>query len=125
MNLIIAGSRQVTSYGTLLHAIAAMREAWGPVVINEVVSGTARGVDQLGELWAARNGIQVRRFPADWKTLGRSAGYVRNTKMAAYADALLAIWTGATPGTGHMIDTATKAGLEVFVYRVPVTGSEG
>lgn len=33
--------------------------------VAEVVSGTARGVDQLGEDWADEHGIPVKRFPAD------------------------------------------------------------
>lgn len=124
MKLIIAGSRDIVAYSTLLHAVAALREAWGPITIDEVVSGCARGVDQLGELWAARNGISVRRFPANWGMYGRSAGMIRNQAMAQHGDALLAIWDGKSPGTGNMVTTAESAGLEVFVYRIPIVGNE-
>lgn len=45
--------------------------------ITTVISGKARGVDTLGERWAAANKISVERFPADW-SLGRGAGFRRN-----------------------------------------------
>jgi len=35
-----------------------------------VVSGGARGIDTLGEIWAQSQGIPVTRFPADWARYG-------------------------------------------------------
>jgi hypothetical protein len=82
----------------------------------EVVSGTARGIDSLGEAWAAVHNIAVKRFPAKWKELGKSAGFKRNEQMAKYGDALVAIWDGKSRGTMHMINLAKKHGLTVYVY---------
>jgi len=84
--------------------------------VTEVVSGTARGVDQGGELWASVQGRPVKRFPADWDTYGKSAGHRRNAEMAKYADALVAIWDGKSRGTANMISEARKRGLVVFIY---------
>lgn len=82
--------------------------------ITEVVSGRATGVDRLGEYWAAIAGKPVKHFPADW-SLGRAAGHIRNGQMASYADALIAVWDGQSPGTRNMIETARKRGLKVYV----------
>ena len=60
-------------------------------------------------------GIPVRYFPADWRTLGKSAGYQRNIQMAQYADALIAFWDGQSKGTKHMVETAQEFGLDVRV----------
>ena len=39
------------------------------------VSGTCRGADMLGERFAAENGYEIERYPADWKRFGKSAGF--------------------------------------------------
>jgi hypothetical protein len=70
----------------------------------EVVSGCARGADQLGERWADERGYPVKRFPADWHKHGKRAGYLRNEEMAGYATHLVAFWDGRSRGTKHMID---------------------
>jgi hypothetical protein len=85
--------------------------------INEVVSGGARGVDLYGEWWAEEHSIPVKRFPADWDRHGKGAGYIRNEQMAAYADALVAVWDGQSKGTAHMIKTMEALGKPVFVYK--------
>lgn len=111
MKTIIAGSRDITEYYLLLEAIHEAN-----IAISEIVSGGARGVDTLGVEYAKLNGIKFTMFYADWDRLGRKAGYIRNSAMADYADALIAVWDGESKGTKHMIDLATKAGLRVHVY---------
>lgn len=113
MRTIIAGSRDCSDDQLLADAMAAC--GWRP---SAVLSGAARGVDRLGEEWAARNGIPVERFPADWDRYKKAAGYRRNAEMAARAEALVALWDGKSPGTRHMIELGTRAGLRVHVYRI-------
>lgn len=96
--------------------LEAMRDVgWRPSL---VLSGTARGADQLGERWAEDNGLPVERYPADWDRYGRSAGYRRNALMAFLADGLVALWDGRSPGTRSMIELATRRGLAVHVARL-------
>lgn len=111
MKVIVAGSRDVTDYETVRQAIA---RSGFPVTC--VISGAARGVDQLGERWAQDHALPLLRLPAEWTTYGRSAGFRRNEAMAGVADALIAIWDGRSPGTRHMIETARRRGLRVFVF---------
>jgi hypothetical protein len=118
MRVIVAGSRGVTS----LEVVAAAMAESG-LTVTEVVSGTARGADQLGEHWAHERGVPVARFPADWR-LGRGAGMFRNERMAAYAEALVAVWDGQSRGTADMIRRARAHGLRVHVHRTaPAKGS--
>lgn len=114
MKTIIAGSRSEERFSAVVHAVWA--SGWIKE-ITETVSGTADGVDRLGEQWARMGGIPVKRFPAKWDTYGKAAGRQRNLEMAVYADALIAVWDGKSPGTRHMIQTAERMGLKVFVYR--------
>lgn len=110
MKVIIAGSREGFE---IADVFVAMKECGFEVA--EVVSGTARGVDKLGESWAAANNIPVKKFPADWDGHGKSAGYIRNAQMAEYADALVALWDGKSKGTKHMIDLANRRGIPVHI----------
>ena len=112
MRTIIAGSRGITDYSLVAEAIKE-----SGFEITEVTCGMARGVDLLGLQWAATHRVPVARFPADWDTHGKSAGFIRNAKMADNADALIAITTG-TPGTRNMIRLAHQIGLKVFVKEI-------
>lgn len=116
MRVIIAGSRGITEYG-----IVALAVALSSFQVTEVVSGRARGVDLLGERWAALNGVPVAGFPvlqSMWAIEGKSAGHNRNHRMARYADALVAVWDGRSPGTKSMIGIARAALMPVYVHLV-------
>ena len=122
MKVIIAGSRTIRDLALIETAV---RESG--FTITEVVSGRQRswdsitrtyyGADYLGEKWAEANGIPVRLFPADWAGLGRSAGMIRNRQMAAYGEALIAVWEAGSRGTANMISEAMKRGLKVYVLK--------
>ena len=109
MRTIIAGSRSITEYRTVLFAILD-----SGFNITQVVSGGAKGVDILGERFANECSIPIVRFPAQWDLYGKSARYRRNVEMSKSADALIAIWDQSSPGTRHMIDIAVKANLKIF-----------
>ena len=109
MRTIIAGSRDYEFVGEDVALLDGM-------TITEVVCGGARGADECGRQWAVDRSIPVKMFPADWVTHGRSAGPIRNRKMAEYAERLVAFWDGESRGTRHMIEVARKLGLEVVVF---------
>jgi hypothetical protein len=114
---IVAGSRSITDIQQLYAAIRA-----SGFKITEVVCGEAAGVDKLGRWWAEHRSIPVTSFPADWDGEGRRAGYLRNVRMANYAEALIALWNGKSPGTRHMIEIAKAKGLKVHVHLVGKVG---
>lgn len=114
MRTIIAGSRTITRFALIDEAVRASGFA-----ITVVLSGGARGVDRLGERWAAQRQIPVERFLADWDRYDLAAGEIRNREMvAARAEALVALWDGVSRGTNNCIDEARQRGLKVFVFRV-------
>ena len=110
--IIVAGSRGFTDYDLLCKTLD---QHFGSQSDIAIVSGTARGADQLGERYAAERGLECHRYPADWKKYGRRAGYRRNELMAANADALVAFWDGESRGTEHMIEHARQLGMPVHV----------
>ena len=80
------------------------------VPVGAFISGTARGIDQIGERWAERRGLAVERYPADWKRLGKEAGMVRNQQMVDEATHVVAFWDGVSEGTEHAIGAARRVG---------------
>ena len=112
--VIIAGGRGFDDYDKLADRMDFYLQNRSAV---EIVSGTARGADKLGEEYAAERQLPVARFPAEWNKYGRSAGYKRNTVMADYADALVAFWDGISRGTKHMIDIAKEKDLQVRIVK--------
>lgn len=111
MKVIVAGSREGFVARNVFEAIEESNFS-----ITEIVSGTARGVDRDGEYYAKLHNIPVKRFPADWDSYGKSAGYIRNNQMAAYADALIAVWDGKSPGTKSMIEIMKDWNKPVYIY---------
>ncbi|MEO6324896.1 MAG: SLOG family protein, partial [Thermoanaerobaculia bacterium] len=112
MRVIIAGSRSATTQDVRK---ALDTCAWIDLVTS-VVSGTAAGADQAGERWAEERGLPVTRFPAEWEKFGKRAGPLRNKQMAENAEALIAVWDGASRGTSSMIELARERGLRVHVH---------
>lgn len=123
MRIIIAGSRDFNNYAILKHNIIKILLELSPTqeLDIEIVSGGARGADQLGERFAKEYKYSIKRFIPDWDNLGKSAGYRRNEDMARYAKedngVLIAYWDGVSKGTKHMIDLANKHGLRVYVVK--------
>ena len=113
MKIIIAGSRNFNDYNLLKSSCDNLLTQFTNI---EIVSGTARGADKLGERYAREKGYSIKEFPANW-SLGKSAGYIRNDEMAKYADMLIAFWDGTSKGTKHMIDLANKRGIRVEIVR--------
>ena len=107
---IIAGSRHITEYQTLVDVMATL--PWTPTV---VISGCARGVDTLGERYAKEHKIPLEKFPANWVKYGRGAGPIRNQQMVDVAEALVALPVPGSRGTSSMIRIAGNAGLDTYV----------
>ena len=101
MKVIIAGGRDFKNQKVLNHLL----DLYINIEEDEIVSGDARGVDTMAAEWAKARCVAVKHFPAYWNLYGSNAGYIRNAEMGEYADKLIAIWDGKSPGTKHMIQT--------------------
>ena len=125
MKVIVAGGRDFKNYKLLKCTLDNFQQEYGN--ITEVISGTAIGVDKLGEQYANENNIPIKRFVPDWQGLGKKAGHVRNRQMGDCAKEhngmLVAFWDKQSKGTKGMIDYATKIGLKsvVMYYNVGVS----
>jgi len=113
MKVIVAGSRHFNDADIIYSVIKK-----SPWAITELVHGCARGVDTTAGQWAKENSIPVKEFPADWSQFGKAAGPIRNTQMAEYSDALIAIMFDGSRGTKNMIQTALNKNLQIFVVNM-------
>lgn len=113
MKVVVAGGRDFQNYSLLKAVLDWLVPLEG---VTEIVSGTARGADSLGERYAKESNLDLKQFPANWNAHGKSAGYLRNSEMADYADAVLIFWDGKSRGTGHMIELAKKKGRPLIVF---------
>jgi hypothetical protein len=115
IKIIVAGGRDFSNYKYLSKCLDLVFN--DPLITYIIISGTARGVDQMGERYAIENNIGIERYPADWKKYGKAAGYIRNDVMAKAGDWLVAFWDGKSKGTGHMINLAKKHNLQINVIK--------
>lgn len=111
MRTIIAGSRQGITQEDVEDALNQ-----APFAVTTVLSGTAKGVDRIGEILAEENSWPIEYYPSNWAVYGRRAGFLRNQEMAEKAEALIAVWNGKSKGTKHMIELAQEKRLKVFIH---------
>jgi hypothetical protein len=112
LKTIIAGSRDIVDYSIIEQTMKMVN--WE---ITEVVSGGAKGVDLLGEVWAKTHGIFLRVFPAQWDLFGKEAGFKRNSEMVDYADCLIAIRKDKSRGTTDTIHKALRKPMKFTLVR--------
>ena len=137
--VLVTGSRTWTDQAAIFAALDGVLREHQMVT---VVHGACReGADAIAREWVINSGhwewvnasshsrpgmVQAEPHPADWKTHGKAAGFIRNAEMvAAGADRCLAfILPCADPrchrtqphgshGATHCADHADRAGIEV------------
>lgn len=111
MRIIVAGSRHIHDYSLVKSELDKYQ-------VDEIISGTCRGVDELGERYAKENNIPLAQFKPNW-FYGKVAGPIRNRDMAEYAATppkgyLLLIWNGNSRGSANMKKWAEKHELEII-----------
>ena len=106
--IVIAGCRNYDNYEeakTFIDSCLYETQKSHTIII---LSGCAKGADAIGERYASENGFDIEKYPADWKSLGRRAGPVRNKQMAEICDFVICFWDGKSKGTASMIFYAKK-----------------
>lgn len=82
----------------------------------KIIHGAARGADTLADEWANKTGVRVEKHYADWTRHGRSAGAIRNNKMAKSCIDFCVAFPGGN-GTKHMIETCENAGIRTWIIK--------
>jgi hypothetical protein len=113
--LIVAGGRDFTDYQKLQFVLLSLGDYALADKEVSIVSGMAPGADRLGALFAEEYHVPLHKFPAQWETYGKRAGFIRNSEMAKASDGLVAFWDKKSRGTAHMIKTMESQGKFVHV----------
>lgn len=96
MKIAIIGSRTFSDYSLLEETLKPYEDK-----ITTIMSGGAKGADELGERWANEKEKETIIFYPDWDTYGKRAGYIRNKKIVENSDGVIAFWDGKSKGTQH------------------------
>jgi hypothetical protein len=128
VKLAVIGSRGFSDYQLLsdtLHQRYTETDSLGACRwrISEIISGAAKGADQMAARFAREHSIALTELPADWETHGKRAGFLRNQDIVAAADEICAFWGVGddgelSRGTGHSLSIAKrlrKTSLIIYV----------
>lgn len=90
--------------------VAAQKQGYREVVIIEGACPT--GGDKYAHAWAVEGGHRWKRYPADWATYGKAAGFKRNSIMVNNgADMCLAFIHNNSQGATSCARLAKAAGI--------------
>lgn len=111
--IIVAGSRDFDNYELLrkvIDDVITRNDIKNPIIVE----GGAKGADTLAKKYAKEHHLNLKEFPADWETHGRSAGYKRNRQMHIYASDFtnkycICFWNHNSKGTEQNFNLAASA----------------
>lgn len=109
----IIGSRSINNYYLVY---TYLKRYLPPTAI--IVTGGARGVDMLAEIYASLNGHRCEVYEAKWDLFGKSAGMRRNYDIANNVAHCIAFWDGVSPGTEHAIQVMKQKNVVTVVVDV-------
>ena len=116
--LMVAGSRDFQNY-TILEKMLdyVIFQISRPVVI---IQGGARGADSLAKKYAQIHSISSLEFPADWKSYGKRAGYLRNKEMVDFIKqfsyrGMICFWDDFSRGTYQNFELAEEARIDLII----------
>ena len=110
MRIIVTGSHKSRDKEAVYQALDLLHERRG---VSFLVQGAADGVDYFAWQWAKERGVPCGSYAADWHSLGRRAGPIRNQEMIDDgADGVVAFPGG--PGTRDCVKRAREAGIKVW-----------
>ena len=79
-----------------------------------IVSGGAKGADELAKKYALNKGLSFKVFIPNWDN-GTKAGPIRNKKIVQASHEVIAFWDEISKGTKSTIDIARKLNVECTI----------
>lgn len=109
--VLVCGGRDYLEH---LHVCDSLDTIHQRTPIAVLIHGDADGADFCASLWAAQAGIEESRYPADWKTHGKSAGPIRNQQMLEEGKPDLVVAFPGGRGTADMVRRSKLAGVPIW-----------
>lgn len=121
---MVTGSRDWTDVDSIRAAVVAAElhlwVNWDDHDTVTLISGGARGADQMAEEYARQNDWSIEQHLPDWEAHGKRAGILRNVEMLdSGVDLVIAFHKNASRGTAHAIDEARKRGITTRIWSEP------
>lgn len=120
--LLVAGSRGYNNYAEMCQILDFLLK--NQVAKHNhivIVSGGARGADDLAEKYADERGYEKHIMRADWNKYGKSAGYRRNEEMHKFISQFpnrgcVCFWDGSSKGTQHNFGLCKSFGTTLRIW---------
>ncbi len=103
LKLSVIGSRSFHNEDLLYNTIENINDS-----ITLIISGGAKGADELAKKWAKRNNIPFKPILPEWEKFGKAAGIKRNRLIVEESDFCLIFWDGKSAGTKSSIEFCKK-----------------
>lgn len=110
MKVLIAGSRIKEEFDI---------SEYIPPEVSVIISGGAKGIDTLAEIYADNNNIEKIILKPNYKKFGKAAPLKRNEEMVDMADKIIIFWDGKSRGTHYTLKYALKSGKPIQVVSIP------
>ena len=106
--VLITGGRDFTDRGVIEKALMDIEQ-----LPDVIIHGDAAGADRVAGQVAAKLGLEVWKFPAQWRRFGKSAGPRRNYQMIQEGRPTHVLAFPGGRGTQNMVKQAEAAGLPI------------
>ena len=120
--MLVAGSRTYNNYQEMCQCLDLLLK--NQVAQNRkivIVSGGARGADELAERYADERGYEKHIMPANWNKYQKKAGYIRNEQMHLFISTkdkrgCVCFWDMQSKGTRHNFKLAFAHNNPIRVF---------
>jgi len=110
MRVLVCGGRDFNDNDWIWNALLGIEWIFDKR-IQTIIHGGARGADQGGAKWGVTHGREVLTFIADWKNLGKSAGFIRNKAMLVDGKPDIVLAMPGGKGTAHTVKLAKQMNI--------------
>jgi ABC-type Fe3+-hydroxamate transport system substrate-binding protein len=111
VKVLVCGGRRYTNDKRIDGVLGGLHKE---APFTELIEGGSLGADALAAAWARKNRVPTRKFEAQWKKFGASAGPRRNREMLVEGKPDLVIAFPGGTGTADMVSKASAAGVRVI-----------
>ena len=116
MKVAIIGCRHFTNYEFFKnHLLKIIEEG---LVIEKIISGGAKGVDNLAEQFAKEYQIETEIYKPEYNLYGKAAPMIRNKTIIDNSDMTIAFWDHKSKGTKNAIDYTNKNNKNVILINI-------
>jgi hypothetical protein len=115
--VLVCGGREYSDREKIYHVLDAYLARIGPDML--VINGGAPGADTIAREWAVDRQVDHLTLYAKWQVFGKSAGPIRNRRMAKKKPRLVLAFhpnIDESRGTRDMIGVAEKLGIKRKVF---------